>query len=46
MTLTLDVVTLLAPAAGGRITGGAAETAGGYSGSFSDPDGFVWRVTY
>ncbi|MFI6510917.1 VOC family protein [Streptosporangium sp. NPDC050855] len=42
----VDALLASAAAAGGRITGGAAETAGGYSGSFTDPDGFLWRVTY
>ncbi|GAA2986647.1 VOC family protein [Streptosporangium longisporum] len=42
----VDALLASAAAAGGRITGGAAETAGGYSGSFSDPDGFLWKVTY
>ncbi|MFG1946275.1 VOC family protein [Nonomuraea sp. NPDC048826] len=32
--------------AGGRITADPAQTSGGYSGSFTDPDGFRWRVTH
>jgi uncharacterized protein len=43
----VDDVLRQAEAAGGRIEKPAAETDwGGYSGYFSDPDGYLWEVAY
>ncbi|MER5628205.1 VOC family protein [Streptosporangium sp. NPDC002544] len=43
----VDALLTAAAAAGGRITVTAAETTGGgYSGHFTDPDGFQWKVTH
>ncbi|MGI5271772.1 VOC family protein [Nonomuraea sp. CA-218870] len=42
----VDALLASAAAAGGRITVAAAQTTQGYSGSFTDPDGFWWRVTH
>ncbi|MDA0637535.1 VOC family protein [Nonomuraea sp. MCN248] len=42
----VDALLAAAAAAGGRITVPAAPTAQGYAGSFTDPDGFWWRVTH
>ncbi|MEV3874856.1 VOC family protein [Streptomyces sp. NPDC049906] len=41
----VDATLSAACAAGGRISAPATETAEGYRGDFTDPDGFVWRVT-
>jgi predicted lactoylglutathione lyase len=42
----VDALLTSAAAAGGRITVTAAETTEGYSGCFTDPDGFLWRVAH
>jgi catechol 2,3-dioxygenase-like lactoylglutathione lyase family enzyme len=43
----VDAVLAAAPTAGARILKPAQKAFwGGYSGYFSDPDGFVWEVTY
>jgi catechol 2,3-dioxygenase-like lactoylglutathione lyase family enzyme len=43
----VDEVLNLAAAAGGKIEKPAADTFwGGYSGHFSDPDGYLWEVAY
>jgi uncharacterized protein len=43
----VDAVLAAAEAAGARIEKPAAETDwGGYSGYFSDPDGYLWEVAY
>ena len=43
----VDEVLALAAAAGGRIEKPAGDTFwGGYSGHFSDPDGYLWEVAY
>jgi uncharacterized protein len=43
----VDALLTAAAAVGGRITVTAAEApGGGYSGHFTDPDGFWWRVTH
>lgn len=43
----VDAVLLRAEAAGARIEKSARDTAwGGYSGYFSDPDGYLWEVAY
>jgi catechol 2,3-dioxygenase-like lactoylglutathione lyase family enzyme len=43
----VDEVMAQAEAAGGRIEKPAADTSwGGYSGYFSDPDGYLWEVAF
>jgi catechol 2,3-dioxygenase-like lactoylglutathione lyase family enzyme len=43
----VDAILRLAEAAGGRIEKAAQDTFwGGYSGYFSDPDGYLWEVAY
>lgn len=43
----VDALLAAAAVAGGRITVTAVETTGGgYSGYFTDPDGFLWRVAH
>lgn len=43
----VDAVLREAETAGGKITKSAHETFwGGYAGSFSDPDGFIWEVAH
>jgi uncharacterized protein len=44
---TVDQVMASAVAAGGEVVREAAEAQwGGYSGYFSDPDGYLWKVAY
>jgi uncharacterized protein len=43
----VDQVMASAVAAGGEVVREAAEAQwGGYSGYFSDPDGYLWKVAY
>lgn len=43
----VDAILLLAEKAGGKIVKPAKSTSwGGYSGYFSDPDGYLWEVAY
>ncbi|ONK16098.1 VOC family protein [Streptomyces sp. MP131-18] len=39
-----DALLAAADSAGGHVVVAAAETEGGYSGYFTDPDGFLWQV--
>lgn len=40
----VDALLAAAASAGGQITVAAGESEGGYSGHFTDPDGFLWKV--